>query len=132
MIIEKKPDIISHNMETVKRISPLVRSAADYDRSLKVIKRVASAKIKAKSGIMVGLGETEEEIEVVMDDLLQIGCSILTIGQYLQPSRLHYPVKKYITPEDFEKYKKIALEKGFDKVESEPLARSSYHAERHV
>ena len=125
MIIEKKPDIISHNMETVKRISPLVRSAADYDRSLKVIKRVASAKIKAKSGIMVGLGETEEEIEVVMDDLLQIGCSILTIGQYLQPSRLHYPVKKYITPEDFEKYKKIALEKGFDKVESEPLARSS-------
>lgn len=132
MIIEKKPDIISHNMETVKIISPLVRSAADYDRSLKVIKRVASAKIKAKSGIMVGLGETEEEIEVVMDDLLQIGCSILTIGQYLQPSRLHYPVKKYITPEDFEKYKKIALEKGFDKVESEPLARSSYHAERHV
>ena len=132
MIIEKKPGIISHNMETVKRISPLVRSAADYDRSLKVIKRVASAKIKAKSGIMVGLGETEEEIEVVMDDLLQIGCSILTIGQYLQPSRLHYPVKKYITPEDFEKYKKIALEKGFDKVESEPLARSSYHAERHV
>ena len=132
MIIEKKPDIIAHNMETVKRISPLVRSAADYDRSLKVIKRVASAKIKAKSGIMVGLGETEEEIEVVMDDLLQIGCSILTIGQYLQPSRLHYPVKKYITPEDFEKYKKIALEKGFDKVESEPLARSSYHAERHV
>ncbi|WP_024994468.1 lipoyl synthase [Phocaeicola paurosaccharolyticus] len=132
MIIEKKPDIISHNMETVKRISPLVRSAADYDRSLKVIKRVASAKIKAKSGIMVGLGETEEEIEVVMDNLLQIGCSILTIGQYLQPSRLHYPVKKYITPEDFEKYKKIALEKGFDKVESEPLARSSYHAERHV
>lgn len=132
MIIEKKPDIISHNMETVKRISPLVRSAADYDRSLKVIKRVASANIKAKSGIMVGLGETEEEIEVVMDDLLQIGCSILTIGQYLQPSRLHYPVKKYITPEDFEKYKKIALEKGFDKVESEPLARSSYHAERHV
>lgn len=132
MIIEKKPDIISHNMETVRRISPLVRSAADYDRSLKVIKRVASAKIKAKSGIMVGLGETEEEIEVVMDDLLQIGCSILTIGQYLQPSRLHYPVKKYITPEDFEKYKNIALEKGFDKVESEPLARSSYHAERHV
>ena len=131
MIIEKKPDIISHNGDCKKNKSPR-QSAADYDRSLKVIKRVASAKIKAKSGIMVGLGETEEEIEVVMDDLLQIGCSILTIGQYLQPSRLHYPVKKYITPEDFEKYKKIALEKGFDKVESEPLARSSYHAERHV
>lgn len=132
MIIEQKPDIISHNMETVRRISPLVRSAADYDTSLMVINRVASAKIKAKSGIMVGLGETEEEIEVVMDDLLQNGCSILTIGQYLQPSRLHYPVKKYVTPEDFEKFKMIALEKGFAKVESEPLARSSYHAERHV
>ena len=132
MIIQEKPNIISHNMETVKRITPIVRSVANYETSLKVIKRISSSNIKAKSGIMVGLGESDEEIEQVMDDLLNNGCSILTIGQYLQPSRKHYPVKEYITPEKFMYYKKIALEKGFSFVESEPLARSSYHAEKHV
>lgn len=131
-VIEQKPDIISHNMETVRRISPMVRSAADYDTSLKVINRISSAGIKAKSGIMVGLGETPDEVEKVMEDLLVNGCSIMTIGQYLQPSRQHYPVKEYITPEQFDIYKKAALDKGFSKVESEPLARSSYHAERHI
>lgn len=132
MVFEQKPDIISHNMETVRRISPSVRSAADYDTSLKVIKRISSANIRAKSGIMVGLGESTQEVEEVMNDLIANGCSIITIGQYLQPSRKHYPVKEYITPQQFELYKKKALEIGFAKVESEPLARSSYHAERHI
>ena len=132
MIIEKKPDIISHNMETVKRISPLVRSAADYDRSLKVIKRISQSGLIAKSGIMAGLGETPSEVEELMDDLLQNGCQILTIGQYLQPSHKHFPVAAYITPDQFDSYKEIGLKKGFKQVESAPLVRSSYHAEKHI
>ena len=125
-IITANPEIISHNMETVRRISPLVRSAADYETSLQVIRRIAESGITAKSGIMVGLGETPSEVEELMDDLLATGCSILTIGQYLQPTRRHYPVEEYVTPEQ------TGLEKGFEQVESAPLVRSSYHAEKHI
>ncbi len=132
LVIEAQPDIISHNMETVRRITPLVRSAARYDTSLKVIERVARSSAKAKSGIMVGLGETTEEVEELMDDLLAVGCEILTIGQYLQPTHRHYPVSAYITPEQFAAYKQTGLAKGFRIVESAPLVRSSYHAEKHI
>jgi len=132
IIIAAKPDIISHNMETVRRISPNVRSAANYETSLKVINRISQSGLVAKSGIMVGLGETPTEVEELMDDLLQSGCQILTIGQYLQPSHKHFPVTAYITPEQFASYKEIGLKKGFNQVESAPLVRSSYHAEKHI
>ena len=132
LIIAANPEIISHNMETVRRISPLVRSAADYETSLQVIRRIAESGITAKSGIMVGLGETPSEVEELMDDLLATGCSILTIGQYLQPTRRHYPVEEYVTPEQFAQYQQTGLEKGFEQVESAPLVRSSYHAEKHI
>ena len=131
-IIEAHPDIISHNMETVRRISPLVRSAANYDTSLQVIKHIAQSGTKSKSGIMVGLGETIEEVEELMDDLLAVNCEILTIGQYLQPTHKHYPVSEYITPQQFAAYKATGLNKGFKIVESAPLVRSSYHAEKHI
>ena len=132
MIIAANPEFISHYMETVRRISPLVRSAADYETSLQVIRRIAESGITAKSGIMVGLGETPSEVEELMDDLLATGCSILTIGQYLQPTRRHYPVEEYVTPEQFAQYQQTGLEKGFEQVESAPLVRSSYHAEKHI
>ena len=132
LVIEARPDIISHNMETVRRISPLVRSAANYDTSLQVIRHISEKGVKSKSGIMVGLGETPEEVETLMDDLLATGCQILTIGQYLQPSHRHYPVAAYITPQQFAEYKTVGLEKGFNIVESAPLVRSSYHAEKHI
>ena len=132
LITDARPDIISHNLETVRRITPLVRSAATYEQSLQVIHIVAESGITAKSGIMAGLGETPEEIEQTMDDLLDNGCKILTIGQYLQPSRKHYPVAAYITPEQFQKYKETGEKKGFSTVESGPLVRSSYHAEKHI
>lgn len=131
-VIQTRPDILSHNMETVRRITPLVRSVARYESSLKVIRQIAESGITAKSGIMVGLGETPEEVEEVMDDLLACGCRILTIGQYLQPSRRHYPVHEYVTPEQFRLYKETGERKGFAKVESGPLVRSSYHAEKHL
>ena len=131
-VIEARPEIISHNMETVKRISPLVRSAARYETSLEVIRQVAASGTTAKSGIMVGLGETPEEVEELMDDLRQTGCQILTIGQYLQPSHKHYPVAEYVTPVQFVSYKEKGLAKGFDQVESAPLVRSSYHAEKQI
>lgn len=131
-VIEANPEIISHNMETVKRISPLVRSAANYATSLEVLKRIADSGTVAKSGIMVGLGETSDEVEELMDDLVATGCRILTIGQYLQPTHRHYPVKEYVTPAQFKAYKEIGLKKGFEQVESAPLVRSSYHAEKHI
>lgn len=132
IVIEAQPEIISHNMETVKRITPLVRSAAKYDTSLRVLQQIAASGITAKSGIMVGLGETPSEVEELMDDLRRVGCRILTIGQYLQPTRKHYPVAEYITPEQFVVYKEIGLKKGFEQVESGPLVRSSYHAEKQI
>ena len=125
-VIAAQPEIISHNMETVKRITPLVRSAARYETSLEVIRQIAD------SGITVGLGETPEEVEELMDDLRRAGCQILTIGQYLQPSHKHYPVAEYVTPAQFASYKETGLAKGFDQVESAPLVRSSYHAEKQV
>lgn len=131
-VIEAQPEIISHNMETVKRITPLVRSAARYETSLEVIRQIADSGITAKSGIMVGLGETPEEVKELMDDLRRAGCQILTIGQYLQPSHKHYPVAEYVTPAQFASYKETGLAKGFDQVESAPLVRSSFHAEKQV
>lgn len=131
-VIKACPEIISHNMETVKRISPQVRSAANYHTSLEVIRQIAESGITAKSGIMVGLGETPAEVEELMDDLISVGCKILTIGQYLQPTHKHFPVAAYITPEQFAVYKEIGLKKGFEQVESAPLVRSSYHAEKHI
>ena len=131
-VIEAAPEIISHNMETVRRISPEVRSAAKYDVSLSVLKHIAERGVVTKTGIMVGLGETVEEVYELMDDVKAVGVSVLTIGQYLQPSRKNIPVKEYITPEQFDIYKTVALEKGFKHVESAPLVRSSYHAEKHV
>ncbi len=131
-VIDARPDILSHNMETVRRISPLVRSTADYDTSLRVIRQIADNGITAKSGIIVGLGETIREVEETMDDLRAQGCHILTIGQYLQPTRRHYPVVEYVTPAQFAAYRETGLKKGFCEVESGPLVRSSYHAEEHI
>ena len=132
LVTETRPDILSHNMETVRRITPFVRSVARYETSLAVIRQIAESGITAKSGIMVGLGETPQEVEETMDDLLTNGCKILTIGQYLQPSHRHYPVHEYVTPEQFQLYKEIGESKGFATVESGPLVRSSYHAEKHL
>jgi lipoic acid synthetase len=131
-IINAKPEIVSHNLETVRRLTPLVRSAAKYETSLKVLKQLSQAGVRAKSGIMLGLGETEEELLEAMDDLLANGCSILTLGQYMQPTRKHLPVEAYIHPDDFKRYKEIGLRKGFAFVESGPLVRSSYHAENQI
>ncbi|SEF61250.1 MULTISPECIES: lipoyl synthase [Parabacteroides] len=132
MVVNAAPEIISHNMETVRRISPLVRSAAKYDVSLAVLSHIAKSGITTKTGIMVGLGESSEEVYELMDDVLKAGVSVLTIGQYLQPSRKNISVVEYITPEHFESYRLTALKKGFNKVESAPLVRSSYHAEKHI
>ncbi|MFA8433982.1 MAG: lipoyl synthase [Marinifilaceae bacterium] len=131
-VIDCKPEVISHNLETVRRLSPEVRSRARYEVSLKVLKQIADSGIVAKSGIMLGLGETEEEIYQTMDDLLAVGVKVMTIGQYLQPTRKHLQVEEYVTPETFKKYEEVGKEKGFAFIESTPLVRSSYHAERHV
>ncbi len=132
IVIAERPDVISHNLETVRRLTPEVRCSATYDRSLAVLRHIAASGIRTKSGIMLGLGETPEEILQTMDDLIAVGCEVMTIGQYLQPSRSHYPVKEYITPETFEQYRLAGIEKGFRHIESSPFVRSSYHAERHV
>ncbi len=134
-IINAKPNVISHNFETVRRISPKIRNKAEYDTSLKVIKNISLAfsnNIVSKSGIMVGIGETEKEVFETMNDLRKVDCKVFTIGQYLQPGKKQLSVYEYITPEIFEKYRKAGLEKGFEFVESAPLVRSSYHAEKHV
>jgi len=133
LVIDSGPNIVSHNMETVRRLTPKIRSRAKYDTSLRTIETIAkSGKAKPKSGIMVGLGEYEEEVIQTMDDLISVGCRVLTIGQYLQPTKKHLTVKEFIKPLQFQKYKEIGLEKGFQFVESGPLVRSSYHAERHI
>jgi lipoic acid synthetase len=131
-IIDAHPDIVSHNTETVRRLTKQVRIQAKYDRSLEVLKRLKNAGMKTKSGIMLGLGETEQEIYETMDDLRAVGCDVLTMGQYLQPTKKHLPVVEYIHPDIFAKYKVIGLEKGFRYVESGPMVRSSYHAEKHI
>ena len=132
LVIAEKPEIISHNLETVKRLTPVIRSAARYDRSLQVLKHISAAGVIAKSGIMVGIGETETEVFETMDDLLGAGVKIMTIGQYMRPTMEHLPVEEYVTPAIFEKYRLAGIEKGFRHIESRPLVRSSYHAEKHV
>ena len=132
MVIDEKPDVVSHNLETVRRLTPMVRTFATYDNSLKVIRHIASRGIRSKSGIMLGLGETREEILQTMDDLIEAGCEVMTIGQYLQPTKAHFPLQDYITPEVFAEYGEIGRTKGFRHIESSPMVRSSYHAERHV
>jgi lipoic acid synthetase len=132
VVIDERPEIISHNLETVRRLTPEVRSAAQYERSLQVIRQIVASNVTAKSGIMAGLGETEEEVLDTMDDLRLVGCSIFTIGQYLRPTKDHLPVSEYVTPDQFERYRQLGLDKGFSHVESKPLVRSSYHAEKHV
>lgn len=132
IILAEHPDVISHNLETVRRLTPEVRRVATYDRSLQVLDYLAKKGANTKSGIMLGLGETEEEVLQAMDDLRAVGCRIMTIGQYLQPSKLHYPVQDYIHPDKFEEYRLKGIEKGFAHIESAPMVRSSYHAEKHV
>lgn len=131
-VIEARPEVISHNLETVRRLTPAIRSRAQYDRSLQVIRIIADSGLVTKSGIMLGLGESVTEVEETMDDLIQAGCQVLTIGQYMQPTRTHLPVEKWVTPEEFETLRTLALSKGFKHVESSPLVRSSYHAEKHI
>lgn len=132
MIIDAGPEVISHNIETVKRLTPFIRTKARYDKSLDVIRYISAKGKIAKSGFMVGLGEKEEEILKTINDLYEAGCKILTIGQYLQPGLNYMEVVDYITPEKFEEYRVIALKTGFLFVESSPLVRSSFHAENHV
>jgi lipoic acid synthetase len=130
LITDQKPEIISHNMETVKRLYRRVRPQAKYDRSLEQIKRTKEAGIRTKSGFMVGLGETVEEVYELIRDLAAHGCDVLSIGQYLQPTKMHLPVHEFIHPDLFEHYKDFAYEQGLKYVESGPLVRSSYHSER--
>jgi lipoyl synthase len=131
-VIQSKPDIISHNLETVKRLTREIRGKASFERSLQVLKTIADSGISAKSGLMVGLGETIDEISEALDELIAVNCKIVTIGQYLQPGRENFPVFKYYTPEEFLNIKSLAIAKRFEKVECGPLVRSSYHAEKHV
>src|SRR5690606_15541455 len=131
-VMDAQPEVISHNVETVRRLTPQIRSRAKYDVSMDVLKYIAAAGVVAKSGLMLGLGEKEEEVLETMDDLAAIGVSVLTVGQYLQPSPAHLKVEEYITPEQFKFYETEGLKRGFKFVESGPLVRSSYHAERHI
>jgi len=131
-VIDAGPDVISHNLETTERLTPFIRFASKYRRSLDVIKYVSENFRVAKSGIMLGLGESHEEVLQTMDDLLEAGAKVMTIGQYLAPTAKHMPVEEYITPEKFKEYRNIGIRKGFKFVESSPLVRSSYRAEEHV
>ena len=134
MLMDAKPDIFNHNIETVERLTPRVRSKATYERSLQLLKRVKeiSPNTPTKSSIMVGLGETKEELLQAMDDLRAHDVDIITIGQYLQPTKTHLPVERYMHPDEFAELKEIALQKGFKHCESGPLVRSSYHADEQV
>jgi len=132
LVIDSGPEVISHNLETVRRITPWARSRAKYDLSLHTLGIIAKSKCVAKSGIMVGLGEQPEEVLETLHDMRAVGVQVVTIGQYLQPTKKHLMVKEYITPEQFEEYRVAGLEMGFKFVESSPLVRSSYRAEKHV
>lgn len=132
VVLQERPNVVSHNMETVKRLYRRVRPQAKYDRSLEQIKRTKDYGLRTKSGIMVGLGETKEEVFEIMEDLLKHGCDVITLGQYLQPTKRHLPVEEFIHPDQFKHYEEVGLEMGFDFVESGPLVRSSYHSERHL
>jgi lipoic acid synthetase len=131
-VVAEKPEVISHNMETIERLYRVVRPQAKYERSLEQIKRTKDLGARTKSGIMLGLGETEHEVFKAMDDLLEHGCDVLTLGQYLQPTKMHIEVAEFVTPEKFKMYKEVGESKGFDIVESGPMVRSSYHAEKHI
>ncbi len=131
-LIDSAPEIISHNLETVRRLTKQVRIQAKYERSLEVLKRISISGIKTKSGVMLGLGETDGEVLETMDDLVNSGVSILTLGQYLQPTKSHLEVRNFISPEKFAYFKEVGLSKGIRYVESGPLVRSSYHAEKHL
>jgi lipoic acid synthetase len=131
-IIDAAPEVVSHNLETVRRLTKQVRIQAKYDRSLEALLRLKQGGMRTKSGVMLGLGETEEETFETIDDLASVHVDILTLGQYLQPTPKHLPVASFITPEKFAEYKEYALSKGFRYVESGPLVRSSYHAEKHL
>lgn len=131
-IIDIRPEIVSHNLETVRRLTRQVRIQAQFDRSLEVLRRLKEGGCKTKSGVMLGLGETEQEIFETIEELAANKVDILTLGQYLQPTPKHLPVFEFVTPDSFAKYKDFALEKGFRYVESGPLVRSSYHAEKHL
>lgn len=131
-LIDSAPEVVSHNLETVRRLTKAVRIQAKYDRSLEVLMRLKKGGMKTKSGIMVGLGETTTEVMETIDDLSSVGCDILTIGQYLQPTPKHLPVEQFIAPQQFDSYREYALSKGFRFVESGPLVRSSYRAEKHL
>jgi lipoic acid synthetase len=132
LVADAEPDIISHNLETVERLTPLVRSRASYQRSLDVIRKISASGKITKSGIMLGLGEERDEILKTMDDLVDAGCEIFTMGQYLQPTKAHLEVMEYIHPDEFALLKTQGLSRGFRLVESAPLVRSSYHAEKHL
>ncbi|MDB4999380.1 MAG: lipoyl synthase, partial [Mucilaginibacter sp.] len=131
-VLETRPEVVSHNLETVRRLTREVRIQAKYDRSLEALKRTSATGLRTKSGIMLGLGEKEDDVLEAMDDLLEAGVHILTLGQYLQPTRNHHPVIDWIHPDQFASYKEWGLKKGFRYVESGPLVRSSYHAEKHL
>ncbi|HQW05775.1 MAG: lipoyl synthase [Flavobacteriales bacterium] len=132
VVTEMAPDILSHNLETVRRLTKQVRIQAKYDRSLEVLMRSKRAGLRTKSGIMLGLGERDQEVEESMDDLRSVGVDILTLGQYLQPTKAHLPVAEFIHPDRFARFKEVGMAKGFRYVESGPLVRSSYHAEKHL
>lgn len=131
-IIDAAPEVVSHNMETVRRLTKEVRIQAKYDRSLELLLRLKKGGMQTKSGFMLGLGESEEEVMETIEDLAAVKVDIVTIGQYLQPTPKHLPISEFITPEQFEKYRIVALKMGFKHVESAPLVRSSYHAEKHI
>lgn len=132
IVLEKKPDILNHNIETVKRLYHFVRPQANYKRTLELLKRSKEQGLTTKSGFMVGLGETDEEVFELMHDLKSVNCDIVTIGQYLRPTKSHLPVQRYVYPEQFREYKEIGMKIGFIHVESGPLVRSSYHADEHI
>ena len=131
-IIQVAPEVVSHNLETVRRMTKAVRIQAKYDRSLEVLKRLSDAGIRSKSGVMLGLGETYDEVVETMEDLRAVGCQVVTLGQYLQPTPKHLPVAEFVHPDTFAKLETLGQEMGFRHVESGPLVRSSYHAEKHV
>jgi lipoyl synthase len=132
MVIAEKPEVVSHNMETVARLYRLVRPQAKYERSLEQIKRTKEYGLRTKSGVMLGLGETDDEIRQIMDDLVAHGCEVLTLGQYLQPTKMHLEVREFVHPDKFAFWKEEGERRGFRHVESGPMVRSSYHAEKHV
>lgn len=131
-IIDVAPEIVSHNLETVRRLTKQVRIQAKYDRSLEALRRLKKGGMRTKSGVMLGLGEYDQEVIETMEDLRAVNVDILTLGQYLQPTEKHLPVAEFITPDKFNEYKEIGMEMGFKYVESGPLVRSSYHAEKHL